>query len=125
MDLKLEYKVVAVVLVVLALVMFVVPERVVGFFGANVDWPVTDGVRTLSGVLLGLAMLEWMASEPAGDLKTSTLYASFLGTLVAFGVGLSAMLSQRYNTWGWVGVVVVGLFALGYLLYGLLKQERA
>ncbi|QQG47432.1 MAG: hypothetical protein HY044_04910 [Candidatus Woesebacteria bacterium] len=123
MNLNTLFKLGAILLLVVGLALLVVPNEVAKLVGISYDWPLTDGLRVMGGMLLGVALVQWQVSESKSkDFKETAIWSGLAGTVLGFVVLLTAQIGQRYNWVAWALVVILGLGALGFLYYGVLGQ---
>ncbi len=127
MKLSDVFKASAALALVAAIVVFVWTYQFLGFFGSEASWYMIDATRSfVAPFFLALAVFNWYASETKDSgYKNAAFWGNFV--LSAFGLGGSifAQTAGRYNSWGWIVVLVYLVFTLAYLYYGIMRNEVA
>lgn len=91
------------------------PDSAIALFGGQLDTLASLLVRQLGGVVLGIALLDWLIRKVAEpDVRRAVTVANVTAFVVVAAVAAFAVVSGTINALGWVvagfhAVVAVGL----------------
>lgn len=105
----------AVVVFIFALGYMVFPTRIFSFLGYSTD---ATGLLILQfvGVLsMGYAVNIWQIKDAAKEIQKPTVFSAMIAMGCAFVVSLVHQLAGTFGALGWIGV---GNFALAFLVFG-------
>lgn len=118
----------AVVLAAFGLSLLLIPTLYMSFYGAETTPGTIPYLNVLGVVMLGNAILSWLASrDPYSDLADTILLILFFDWLVAIIPALVGQFSGAFNTLGWltVGLTVFWAVVFGYLRFAAREESVA
>ncbi len=93
---------------------------VASFYGATLNPAGTIIAQLFGATLIGFAVLNWLAKNAKeGEALRAIVLANLVGDTIGFIVALLGQLSGALNAFGWAGVVINLILALGFLYYQL------
>ena len=120
MRLKTMFMLAAVLFLIWGLILFF-PDMILNTLGTGIT-PTNNEVylaRAISSLLLGMAVLAWMARNVGPSQARNAIVVCFVfSNALAAAVNIIGLLGGAVPQAAWGGVVVNGLLALGFALTG-------
>jgi hypothetical protein len=104
----------AVIGVVFGLCYLLAPQITLGLFGMQTDAAGLLAARFFGGAVLGFGVLAWMHREGSRALCSRVVPSFTIVFVLAFILALFAQFTGLLNAFGWVGVAMFLLLAVGY-----------
>jgi hypothetical protein len=103
----------------------ITPIQTLSLYGVTTDEIGLILARFFGSAMLGYAILTWFArGVDEGPGKRAIVLALFLSSVLAAIVAIWAQLAGYFSAFGWIGVVLFPLFALGYGYFFFVKPHR-
>ncbi len=117
---------VAILIFLLGMAWFLLPEAMLASWGAAANETAIYMSRRYSVLLLGNAVILWLArSSRQSETQRIVFAGSFVSTVLMALTSLSGILSNTINASGWIAFSVEAVLALAFGYFLLFKREQA
>jgi hypothetical protein len=114
----------AVISILVAIAMLLLPATFGGWFGLSTNPATVAMARLLGASMVGIALICYFASgATASALRRKTILSLCVADTIGFIVQLAAQISGVFGALGWILVVIWALLALGLAYFYFLKPQ--
>ena len=124
MKLRWFLTVAAVVPLVFAMVLLLVPEWLARMYGLEASASAILAARLYGGALLALGLTTWLSRDFTSTVLRPVIFGSLAAGIASLIAVLVGMLSGTMNSFGWSIVVIFVVAGFGFVYYQFIRSLR-
>jgi hypothetical protein len=124
MKLRSFLTVAAVVPLVFAMGLLLVPEWLAVMYGIETSASAILMARLYGGALLAVGLTTWLCRDFTGVVLRPVIFGSLAAEIASLIVVLVGMLSGTMNSFGWSAVVIYAAGGFGFVYYQFMGSSR-